>query len=147
MSPITPSIRFNPTDTEKVVKAALESLAKKLNVPIAQLPPDIKSTVEAVAQSTLDARAKTIIGKDVDGAVKSELLRGVKPLDMLTERMQAAQTGIAHIAGDANVDSILADTAKLLKKKFDALHAVGFTDEQSFSLLLAETTARSGRAG
>jgi hypothetical protein len=145
--PQTKGIAFGQKDIDRIVKTATDSLAKKFGLDAAHLPSDIKDAIQTTAKTIASDRARTLIQKDVDTAVKAELLKGAKPLEVLGERMAAASTGIAQIAQDLKVEGILADTAKLLWKKYTALKTAGFSEPQAFDLLIAEVKGRSGRAG
>jgi hypothetical protein len=109
------------------------------------LPNSVKTAIKTATQNALNARSKAVIQQDVDSVVKDKVLGGVKPLDLLDARMQAAKQGIAHISADAKVDAVLTDTAKLLWKKYNALKNAGFTEDQAFNLLLGEVQGRASR--
>lgn len=140
-----PDIQFTQQELDTVVANATQSVAEKMGKTPAQLSADMKSAIKTAATSALNVRAKTIIQRDVDSAVKDTVLAGAKPLDLLDARMAAAKQGIGHIAADAKVAAILDDTAKLLWKKYQALKNNGFSESQSFDLLLAEVQGRASR--
>lgn len=109
------------------------------------VPANIRDAVEQAAHTAMESRLKTIISRDADAAVKDRVLAGTNPITMLSERVDLARQGVAHIAQDAKVKTILDDTAKLLFSKFTALKTAGFTETQAFELLRAEVAGRAGR--
>lgn len=141
-----PDIKFNKREVDAVVAEATKSVAKKMGVRVDKLPSNVKTAIKTATTSVLNIRAKAIIQRDVDAAVKEKVLAGAKPIDLLDSRMEAAKKGIAHIATDAKVEAVLGDTAKLLWKKHSALTNAGFTDTQAFDLLLAEARGRASRS-
>ena len=140
-----PDLKFQKIQIDPVVSEAQNTVAKKMGIPVAQLSKEVTDAINTATASAMNLRTKTIIQRDVDSAVKGALLQGAKPLDMLDARVSAAKDGIGHIVADAKVGQVLADTAKLLYKKFDALKNAGFTDTQAFDLVLAEVQGRSSR--
>lgn len=140
-----PDIKFQKTEIDSVVGEAAKSVAGKMGIAVDKLPDQVMEAIKTAATSAMNTRTKALIQRDVDMAVKETVLQGVKPLDMLDARVNAAKEGIAHITQDAKVDAVLADTAKLLWKKFQALKTAGFTDPQAFDLVLAEVQGRASR--
>ena len=140
-----PDIVFGKKDIDPVVDKAVQALAGKMGIKASDMPLDVKDAVRAAAEAAMKARTKVVIQRDVDLAVKSTLLQGMKPLDLLDARVVAAKDGIGHIAQNNNVDSVLADTATLLRKKYTALVKAGFDDQQAFDLVLAEVQGRASR--
>ena len=140
-----PNITFSTAEVNALVSDATKSVAKKMGVRERDLPSSVKNAIKTATQNALNARSKAVIQRDVDSVVKDKVLGGVKPLDLLDARMQAAKQGIAHISADAKVDAVLKDTAKLLWKKYNALISAGFTEDQAFSLLLGEVQGRASR--
>lgn len=150
-SPVTglaslPDIKFTQREVDAVVTNTTKSVADKMGITVAKLPTDIKTAIRKSAISALNIRTKAIIQRDTDTVVKNKVLTGVKPLDLLDARMKAAKVGIGHIAADTKVEAVLADTAKLLWKKFKALINAGFSNTQAFDLLLAEVQGRASRS-
>ena len=141
----TSFIKFTQQEMDALIADATASVAKKMGTTASKLPADIKTAIKAATASALDTRAKALIHRDVDSVVKEKVLAGSKPIDMLDARMQAAKDGIAHIAGDAKVEAVLSDTARLLWKKYNALKTAGFSESQAFDLLLAEAQGRASR--
>ena len=140
-----PDINFSQSDITNVVKDAAKSLADKMGIPVNKLSVEVMEAIKTASTSAMNTRTKALIQRDVDLAVKGTILQGVKPLDMLDVRVQAARDGIAHIAQDAKVDAVLTDTANLLWKKLQALKTAGFTETQAFDLVLAEVQGRASR--
>ncbi len=140
-----PDITFGKKDIDPVVDKTVQALAGKMGIKAADLPPEITKAVRSAAEAAMKARAKVVIQRDVDLAVKSTMLQGMKPLDLLDARVIAAKDGIGHIAQDKNVDAVLADTATLLRKKYTALVKAGFNEQQAFDLVLAEVQGRASR--
>jgi len=140
-----PDMKFNKQEVDAVVAEATKSVAKKMGVRADKLPSKVKAAIKTAATKALNTRAKAVIQRDVDAAVKEKVLAGAKPLDLLDARMDAAKKGIAHIATDAKVEAVLGDTAKLLWKKYNALKTAGFSETQAFDLLLAEVQGRASR--
>lgn len=139
-------IKFSNQEIATVAQKATDAVATKMGVASNLVSQDIKNAISAAAESALSARAKTLIQRDVDKAAKNTLLAGTTPVDLLNERVIAAKVGIQQVAGDSNVEDILNETAKLLKKKYDAFVKVGFTAEQAFDLLKVEVAGRAGRS-
>jgi acetolactate synthase small subunit len=61
-----------------------------------------------------------------------------EPAVEVQARLEKAKAGIAQISTATDVDEILASSAMLMRKKFDALTAAGFSEEQAMQILLAE---------
>lgn len=140
-----PDIKFKQADVDGVVAEAKKAVAASMGVAPDKLPAEIVAAITTSASSAMNTRTKALIQRNVDTTVKETVLKGVKPLDMLDARVQAAKEGIAHITQDAKVDAVLADTAKLLWKKYNSLKTAGFTDTQAFDLVLAEIQGRAAR--
>ena len=140
-----PDIKFQKTEIDSVVDEASKSLASKMGISVNKLPSDVVDAIKTATSSAMNIRTKALIQRDVDAVVKDTVLQGVKPLDMLDARVNAAKEGIAHISQNVQVDAVLSDTAKLLWKKYLALKTAGFTDTQAFDLVLAEVKGRSSR--
>jgi len=141
-----PDIKFSQREVQLAVDEASRAVAGKMGVAVNALPAGISEAIKTATVTSFNSRAKSLILRDADSAVKSQLLRGASPMDMLGNRLRAAKDGIAHIAADGQVRDILNDTAKLLFDKLTALKTAGFTDEQAFNLLLAEVSGRAGRS-
>jgi H2-forming N5,N10-methylenetetrahydromethanopterin dehydrogenase-like enzyme len=125
-------------EIQAIVDAAIKSLADKMGINPASIPANIKKAIRDAVLTALSTRLNTLIQRDADTAVKDHILVGAKPLDMLDNRVSAARDAIAHIVADSRVNAVLADTANLLYKKFQALRTAGFSETQAFEILLAE---------
>jgi hypothetical protein len=145
-TPRATQISLKAEEVSSIREQALQSIAGKMNLKVSDLPKSITSAVDEAVQTVMDTRAKALIQRDVDSAVKSRMMVGVDAAKQLGARMQAASQGLSIISQDASVDKVLRDTAKLLWKKFDCLKTAGFTEEQAFSLLQAEVAGRAGRS-
>lgn len=139
-------IKFPKSDIDAVVTEAAKTVADRMGIPVSKLPAEVMEAIKSASPAALSARTQTLIQRDVESAVKETVLSGVKPVDMLDARVAAARTGIQHLAANAEVDAVLADTATLLWKKFQALKTAGFTETQAYDLLLAEVQGRSSRS-
>ena len=140
-----PKIKFSKEAMDSIVAEATKSVAKKMGVREDQLPSSVKSAIKIATARALDARAKALIQRDVDMAVKEAVLSGVSPIESLSARIAAAKVGITHISQDQAVEDVLKETAVLLWKKFNALKTAGFDENQAFALLLAEVQGRASR--
>ncbi len=140
-----PNIELEKTDVDGIVASATKSVASSMGIRPEQLPSTVVDAIKVSAATGISTRTKALIQRNVDSSVKDAVLKGAKPLEMLDARVQAASDGIAHIVQDGKVDAVLADTAKLLWKKYAALKTAGFTDTQAFDLVLAEVQGRAGR--
>lgn len=140
-----PDIKFTAQQVNAVVGEASKAVADKMGITVSQLPTNVQTAIKTATESAMNVRTKAVIQRDVDFAVKSTILKGAKPIDMLDARVKAAKEGIAHIAADTKVTAVLTDTANLLWKKLTALKQAGFSDTQAFDLLLAEIQGRASR--
>jgi len=140
-----PRIEFRQREIDAIVADATKSVAKKMGVRENQLPTSVKNAIKTATTTALNIRAKAVIQRDVDAAVKAKLLSGVTPLGMLGDRMKAAKDGLHVISTDPSVEEVLKDTAVLLWKKFAALKTAGFSPSQAFDLLHAEVQGRASR--
>lgn len=140
-----PDISFSKKELDEVVSEAAKTVAAKMGVPVNSLSKEVMEAISEASNSAMNLRTKALIQRDVDLAVKGTVLKGARPIDMLDARVQAARDGISHITQDAKVDAVLADTAKLLWKKYQAFKTAGFSDTQAYDLLLAEVQGRASR--
>jgi hypothetical protein len=140
-----PAITFSQQELKQAVDASNVAVAKSLGTTVDKLSPSIKKAVLATTKEAMANRTRTLVKRNVDSSVKQTVLAGTSPLDMLGARMSAARDGVKEVASNNDVDAILNDTAQLLFKKFNALKNAGFTEDQSFSLVLAEVSGRSAR--
>jgi hypothetical protein len=143
--PVLTPITFKEADLKVIRDEALKNIAAKMKVNVADLPASVKDTAAKATQDILDARTKAMIQRDVEAAVKAKINVGADAMAQLSGRMAAASQGLQLVAGDANVNRVLKDTAQLLYKKYRYLVEAGFTQEQAFSLLQAEVAGRAGR--
>jgi hypothetical protein len=141
------NITLTPQELEAITKRATKTVADSMGLAPASIPDSVKKAIATATTTAISARANTLIQRNVDAAVKDQLLKGAQPLKQLDARVSAARDGIAHVVADAKVDAVLADTAKLLFKKFSAFRVAGFDDTQAFNLLLAEVQGRAARKG
>jgi hypothetical protein len=132
-------------EVESAVNIAQSAVARKMGVSVSQLSPEIVKNIDSAVKSSLDARMQTLIHHDAEKAVKETVLAGTQPLEALDSRISAAQAGVRFVSTDAKVEAVLDDTAHLLWKKYQALIKAGFSEQQSFDLLLAEVTGRASR--
>jgi hypothetical protein len=104
-------------------EAELESLARK--------------ELDYAISSQLKQRVRTEAQKKATELVPQEA-RAAAPT--VAERLKQAGQAVKDIAdtGEAEVDAILASSAKLMRKKYLALVGAGFEPEQAMLILLAE---------
>lgn len=138
-------INLNKKEVNSAIVSTQNAIAKQMGTTAAKLPADVNTNIELAVKNALDSRVNYLIQRDADKAVKDTVLAGAKPLELLDSRISAAQAGVRFVTGDAKVEAVLEDTAKLLWKKYQALKKAGFTDDQSYELLLAEVTGRASR--
>jgi hypothetical protein len=138
-------IKFQKKDIDLVVNEATKTVANKMGIPTANLSKEIQDAITIAAENAMSVRAKTLIQRDVDTAVKGVVLQGVKPLDLLDARVGAAKAGMDHIIQNKNVSDVLSQTASLLWQKYNAFTKVGFSTDQAFALLIAEVKGRASR--
>lgn len=141
------NIILKKPELQAIVDKATKVVADHMGVAPANLPDSVKAAINTATATAIDARTKTLIQRNVDSAVKDQLMKGAQPLQQLDLRVSAARDGIAHIVADSKIDAVLADTAKLLWKKFSALKIAGFNETQAFNLLLAEVQGRASSKG
>lgn len=63
----------------------------------------------------------------------------------LDRNLKHAKDSVMKVAGSADLDEILAENAKMLRKKWQALVTAGFTQDESFQLIKAEVEGKAMR--
>ena len=146
-------------DPEQKVRPWVDAMEKG---DLEQLTADILNAVPQEQRAgASDEVLKGLVNKEISYAVGNQLQQEVraaseaqvarmfgkeppKPPEKVGERLEKARQGIEEITGAADedgtthVDKILASSATLLRKKYEALLAVKFTSSQAMQILLAE---------
>ncbi len=100
----------------------------------------------------LDKRATEIADRIWENEISKDGIREARNLFQVTNipaavgaRMQDALAGMKSVSQNADLQNILAENAKMLKQKYDALVAAGFTKAEAFDLLKIELAARKSK--
>lgn len=79
----------------------------------------------------------------------NQIARGLISQDdlprIVSERLGNALEGVRLVSTASDMKEILKENAQLLHTKFKALIEAGFSEDQSFQLILAEVTAKKSR--
>ena len=99
----------------------------------------IRDKTEEVAASRLSRDLDAIAGNAVAGATAHDVNIRIK------DSLATGVSRINAIVADSKYAELVEQSARMLFRKYQALKNAGFTDEQSFELVKAETLARGGR--
>jgi chemotaxis regulatin CheY-phosphate phosphatase CheZ len=138
---ITPQIVFKPLEAK--IYAQLETdYKKRLGVPV--LPPDI---VQAITSASKEAASRaTTRNLEREASSVARTFFQVDKIDALIgNRLKAAKDGMASVTNSPDLGTIIAENAKLLRRKWQALVDAGFKEEQAFELIRAEVEGKAAR--
>jgi hypothetical protein len=116
----------------------MAEVARNMNVPVAQIPPDVSNEIDRQVKLALSESIRDVARVHVSQTVKGELSQGVSLQNVMQDRLKGALQGLTTVNAQAETSKILAENARLLRAKFDALKAVNFTDDQAFQMILTE---------
>jgi hypothetical protein len=141
----TPTTRRRTTRSplQKEVKKELEKEYRtKLKLAADKpLPKEIQGAIDKKSVEVTSVIAEQFVGKSAIATGKA-MFRPDDPALAIGERLGSALAGVKVVSQSADLDKILAENAKMLKKKYEALKTAGFTEDQSFQLILAEVSAK-----
>ena len=103
----------------------------------------IAEAVKAASEQQTAAQVSRIAAKHA----AQTLGRGVQINEALKSKLEVGLEGIKAVGASNEYQNILKENARMLKAKYDALVAVGFTAEQAFKLIEAEVYAKGGGRG
>lgn len=128
---------------ENTIKSKLEKdLKKKLGV--TALPTDVKKIVDSASKQAGSVVTKQNINKHALRYGK-EVFRETNHKKMIGERISSALKGVEVVTQSSDLQKILDENAKMLFSKMRALKSAGFTDDQSFQLIIAEVSAKKAK--
>lgn len=135
-----------PSEFTKVISEQMQKSAlAKIRLPAGRPLP-------AAVVTDLDKKAKSIADRIWDTELSKEGLReartafqAVNVPAAVTARMKDALSGLKSVSQSADLQNILAENAKMLKAKYDALVAAGFPAAEAFELLKVELAARKSK--
>jgi hypothetical protein len=135
-----------PDDMLSPIRAQVEAnLATQLGVQ--QLDDTARLAVAEKVQEAVDVQLSKNLTQVAGQAVKgSNIGVGGAGRTGVAESLRLGLENIKLVSEDQQYLDLLQQSAKMTKAKFDALVAAGFTEEQAFRLVEAETLAKGGRA-
>jgi len=133
----------SPEKLEKSIKSRLvKDYKKRLN--LQRLPNNINKLIGDAAKRA--AMKATTVNVDAEAAkIAREFYKPSNVNALLTDKLGKAKLGVKLVTQSADLDEILVENAKLLRKKWKALVDAGFTQEQAFSLIQAEVEGKASR--
>ena len=135
-----------PDDMLSPIRAQVEAnLATQLGVQ--QLDDTARLAVADKVKEAVDTQLSKNLAQIAGQAVKGSNI-GVVGAGRtgVSESLRLGLENIKLVSEDQQYLDLLQQSARMTKAKFDALVAAGFTEEQAFRLVEAETLAKGGRA-
>ena len=140
MSPITPRM-INVQPVENAIRRDVESTVKKQLGLSGALPADVKEIVQTAAQAAASTSVELAVARAAEEAARDVGRRNVT--SRFDEKIKVAADSLTHISQSNEVDEVLKRRSELLAKKRASLVAVGFSNEESMEILLADIAARA----
>jgi hypothetical protein len=129
----------------EVATTAVEQAAARLQVPAAEIAPEMRTEIEQRVRQSLEVEASRFIGDLIPEVARQAVTPDQRAL--LGQRVSAQlQTGLGMvnlISEDANYIEIVKKNANMQKIKYDAYVEVGFSLEQAFRLLEVEVMGKA----
>lgn len=135
-----------PDEMLTPIRAQVEStLASQLGVQ--ELDDTAKVAVADKVREAIEVQVSKNLSQVAGQAVKGSNI-GVAGAGRVgvSESLRLGLENIKLVSEDQQYLDLLQQSARMTKAKFDALVAAGFTEEQAFRLVEAETLAKGGRA-
>ena len=143
-SPIAPVLThpvitvLKPAHQKQLSGEVMKNIAKNMGVPVGDLPGDVQKEVDEQIKASLTDSIRELARVHVTQQVKGELTKAAPIQSIMADRIKGALTGVSLVSQNADAKAIMAENAKLLRAKYDALVAVQFTADQAFQILLTE---------
>ncbi len=104
----------------------------------------VDERVKAAIGVQLERNLELVAGQAVSGSTIG--VGGAGRGQTVSESLRVGLENVRLVSEDQKYLDLLQQSAGMTKAKFDALVTAGFTEEQAFRLVEAETVAKSGRA-
>ncbi|HUG30219.1 MAG TPA: hypothetical protein VMQ65_06900 [Candidatus Limnocylindria bacterium] len=140
LQPIT-SRPVNVASVENAIRRDVETSVKKQLKLTGTLPADVKEIVQAAAQSAATTSVELAVARAAEEAARDVGRRNITT--RFDEKIKVAADSLAHISKSDEVEEVLKRRSELLAKKRTSLLAVGFSNEESMQILLADIAARA----
>lgn len=143
--PPAPHATVTPKALEDRIKSALEADYKK-RLGISTLPSDVKKGIASAAKSAAQRATRSNLEVEALKIAKG-WFQPTSVADLIRSKLGQAKAGVSVVGQSADLDEILKENAKMMRKKYQALVDAGFTPDQSFQLILAEVQGKAARRG
>ena len=128
-----------PVNQEKQLRdGVFAEVAKNMNVAPAQVPPDVSAEIDRQVKVALSDSVRDVARVHVSQSVKGALSQGVNLANVMQDRLKGALAGLQTVTAQNETKLILDQNAALLRAKFTSLKTAGFTDDQSFQIIVTE---------
>jgi hypothetical protein len=147
--PVTPTVPTLPVVTPSVlenrIKQQLEQdYRQKLGVAV--LPQEVQSGIDVAAR--LGAQRATQRNLEVEASkIGRSFYQPTSINQLIASKLTQAKDGVKLVSQSVDLNEILVENAKMLRKKWQALVDAGFTEAQSFELIKAEVEGKAARRG
>jgi hypothetical protein len=140
LPPITPR-PVNVQPVENAIRRDVESSVKKQLRISGALPADVREIVQTAAQAAASTSVELAVARAAEEAARDVGRRNVTA--RFDEKIKVAADSLTHISQSNEVDEVLKRRSELLAKKRASLVAVGFSNEESMQIVLADIAARA----
>jgi hypothetical protein len=124
--------------TSDIEQGVAEHLSSGLGIDPQNVPSGLAEAIQRQVRTALTDNIHTAIRTEASREVKDQLGKQLDIDNLINRRVGGALKGIAALGSNNDTKLLLDENARLLKLKFDALVTAGFTDDQAFSVILAE---------
>lgn len=140
IQPLTPR-PVSVASVENAIRRDVEANVKKQLKLSGTIPADVKEIVQAAAQSAASTSVELAVARAAEEAARDVGRRNITA--RFDEKIKVAADSLAHIGKSDEVEEVLKRRSELLAKKRASLQAVGFSDEESMQIILADIAARA----
>lgn len=146
VNPLNSVIAVNPVTVKPLqdkISLQLEAdYKKRLGVPV--LPAEITQAITRAARDAATRATARNLEREAAGVARTFYQADRVDL-LIADRLKAARDGMASVTKSPDLGTIIAENAKLLRKKWQALVDAEFTEDQAFQLILAEVEGKAAR--
>lgn len=138
-----PHAKLSPEKLENRIRKQLEKDYRK-RLGTRSLPDDVKKGISSAARTAAQRATKRNLEVEALKIAKS-FYQPTSVADLIAGKLGQAKQGVNAVSKSADLDAILKENAKMLRKKWQALVSAGFSEDESFQLIKAEVEGKAAR--
>ena len=142
-SPVLPHVIATPKQLSDKIKDQLVKDYKK-RLKVTTLPTDIQKGIDSAAKVAAQRATQRNIEVEATKTAK-EFYQDVSVSKLVSSKLAQAKLGVNAVVQSADLEDILKENARMLRKKWQALKDAGFSEKEAFELIKAEVEGKAAR--